>query len=34
MIESDDALDEMFTGMYRASIDWNGSDSVREIAMT
>ena len=34
LIESDDALDEMFTGMYRASVDWDGSNPVREIAMT
>jgi hypothetical protein len=24
----------MFTGMYRASVDWDGSNPVREIAMT
>jgi hypothetical protein len=34
LIESDDALDEMFTGMYRASIDWDGAEPVREIAMS
>jgi hypothetical protein len=34
LIESDDALDEMFTGMYRASVDWDGRNPVREIAMT
>ena len=34
LIESDDALDEMFTGMYRASVDWRGTNPVREIAMT
>jgi hypothetical protein len=33
LIESDGALDEMFTGMYRASVDWDGIDPVREIAM-
>jgi Glyoxalase/Bleomycin resistance protein/Dioxygenase superfamily len=33
LIESDGALDEMFTGMYRASVDWDGANPVREIAM-
>ena len=34
LIESDTALDEMFTGMYRASVDWDGANPVREIAMS
>lgn len=34
LIESDSALDEMFTGMYEASVAWDGNNPVREIAIT